>query len=788
MRLPFILASFFYLLGLVGFPQQQFCYTIDQGGSTRVTAAQDGGFILTKSGEVVKLDATYNVLWTTTVSGTYEGGMTRASESVTGDIYAVGTRKLSILGDNDILIVKLDANSNVIWNKTIGGSETELVKDIQATSDGGCIIAGETRTYDAGIRDNYVIKLAANGAIQWTHVLGGAGFETAPDIIQTSDGNYVYCGILDNEPLLVKLNTTGNVVFAKELIGMSQSAFHGITESPSGELILTGSGNPAPGLQQEILLISLSADGSTINWGKLYGDAGAIQDFGNVVINSSDGGFAITGLSQTFSVGQSDAYLIKTDNTGNLEWDISYGKAGTEWAEGFTLIQTSDNGFLIGGRVNTTEAFLVKTDNQGQSCCSTPGGAIVTNMPLLSLQDATYTLNSGGDEGTWGSFGTGGTIFLDICPACVPTDSTITVTSCNSYTVPSGDETYIVSGIYEDTIPSAKGCDSIITIDLTIGGAVNNLSVTDCDSVEINNTWYYTSQELKDTIFGGAVGGCDSIINTTITINNSWNATENRAVCSADFPVIVHGIARNVPGAYDSTFVTNTCDSTSIVILNEENVINNLSFSECDSIEIDGEWYYKSVELRDTIFGGTSNGCDSIVITDIQIAASPDLIITSSADEIAEGNSVTLSASGATNYEWNNGATTSAITVNPENSGSYCITGTDNTGSCSSSQCIAITVNSCNTNYIFIPTGISPNNDGVNDRLCVFGKECIANLELKIFDRWGNKLYQSTNKNTCWDGTYKGKELNNAVFVYQLEAILTTNETITQKGNILLVK
>ena len=94
----------------------------------------------------------------------------------------------------------------------------------------------------------------------------------------------------------------------------------------------------------------------------------------------------------------------------------------------------------------------------------------------------------------------------------------------------------------------------------------------------------------------------------------------------------------------------------------------------------------------------------------------------------------------------------------------------------------------CTEQEVFIPTGISPNEDGVNDQLCVFGKECITSFELKIYDRWGNELYQSTNKDACWNGTYEGIILDNTVFVYQLEAILTTKEVITQKGNISLIK
>ena len=91
---------------------------------------------------------------------------------------------------------------------------------------------------------------------------------------------------------------------------------------------------------------------------------------------------------------------------------------------------------------------------------------------------------------------------------------------------------------------------------------------------------------------------------------------------------------------------------------------------------------------------------------------------------------------------------------------------------------------------LFVPNGFSPNGDGKNDLLEVYiNKACVTNFSFLIFDRWGEKVFESTNINTSWDGTYKGKALDNAVFVYDLKIVLINIDSdITKKGNVSIIK
>jgi gliding motility-associated-like protein len=88
---------------------------------------------------------------------------------------------------------------------------------------------------------------------------------------------------------------------------------------------------------------------------------------------------------------------------------------------------------------------------------------------------------------------------------------------------------------------------------------------------------------------------------------------------------------------------------------------------------------------------------------------------------------------------------------------------------------------------LFIPLAFSPNGDGKNDVWKVQGR-CIKEFELMIFDRWGEKVFDTTDKTNAWDGTYRGKSLDTDVYVYILNITMRDGETKTLKGDITLLR
>jgi hypothetical protein len=168
----------------------------------------------------------------------------------------------------DVYVVKLDAHGNLQWTKTIGGENEDLGLSLIRTSDGGYAIAGYTSSFGAGDYDVYVVKLDANGNLQWTKTIGGPGYEIGFSLIQTSDGGYAIAGITNS----------------------------------------FGAGD------YDVYVVKLDAHGN-LQWTKTIG--GENEDLGLSLIQTSDGGYAIAGNTESFGAGGDDVYVVKLDKNGN---------------------------------------------------------------------------------------------------------------------------------------------------------------------------------------------------------------------------------------------------------------------------------------------------------------------------------------------------------------------------------------------------------------------------------------------------------------------------------------
>ncbi len=184
-----------------------------------------------------------------------------------------------------------------------------------------------------------------------------------------------------------------------------------------------------------------------------------------------------------------------------------------------------------------------------------------------------------------------------------------------------------------------------------------------------------------------------------------------------------------------------------------------------------------------------NNGCALTQTASITAGSGP-LAFAGGSTTINIGGSAPLTSSGGVSYVWfpANGLNCTSCQnpdASPTATTTYCVVVTDGSG-CTDSACITVFVdNQCGE--LFVPNAFSPNNDGQNEMECVLGN-CITELQFTIYDRWGEKVFETTDLAFCWDGMYRGKLLNTAVFVYQLNAVLSNGETISRKGNISLVR
>jgi len=151
--------------------------------------------------------------------------------------------------------------------------------------------------------------------------------------------------------------------------------------------------------------------------------------------------------------------------------------------------------------------------------------------------------------------------------------------------------------------------------------------------------------------------------------------------------------------------------------------------------------------------------------------------------------SITLHVNGGTLpylYNWSSGETTTTLT--DLQVGTYSVTVTD------SNQCVAtrsvvfeMPIVDCFTPVLYIPNIFSPNGDGHNDVLYVHGRD-IKTLLFRVFDRWGEKVFETTDQTLGWDGTYKGKNAPEDVYAYEAKVTMDDGTEINRKGNISLVR
>ncbi len=244
------------------------------------------------------------------------------------------------------------------WDKDFGGSNYEEIRFTKQTTDDGYISGGLSYSPISGSKsqpnwdptlgspDYWIVKKDANGILQWEKRFGGSGWDQFNSMQQTADGGYI-------------------------LGGYSSSPISGDkSQSPKGAI--------------DYWIVKLNATG-VLQWDKTFG--GSSNDYLSVVIQTNDGGYMLSGFSQSGISGDKsesnrgalDYWILKTDASGNKLWDKRFGGPQDDWA--YSIIQTSDNGYLIGGTsasgaggdksepnrgpLNTMDYWVVKTDAAG---------------------------------------------------------------------------------------------------------------------------------------------------------------------------------------------------------------------------------------------------------------------------------------------------------------------------------------------------------------------------------------------------------------------------------------
>lgn len=329
---------------------------------------------------IVKIDASGMLQWTRTFRSTGLGDdISSIFQTIDGGYIAAGSS-----------IFKLDKNGTLQWCENISGWGNSIIQ----TSDGGYAVAGNTYSFGAGQSDMFIVKLNSSGTFQWARTVGGTNNDYGYSIIQTSDGRFVVTGSAwsfgppHNDILIVQFNSIGILQWAKIMSGDSPNS---LIQTMDGGYALAG----AILFNAKHVFYIIKLDGSaTLQWGTRVELRDA--NIASSIIQTDDGGYAVAGYTQHVE-GYPDWYIVKLDPAGILEWSRVL-TGGTEAGnKAFSIIQTMDGGYVVGGFKDSFEPagdmYIVKYDSIWNTCGSNDsfvtsssgtGGTITTVTPTVT--------------------------------------------------------------------------------------------------------------------------------------------------------------------------------------------------------------------------------------------------------------------------------------------------------------------------------------------------------------------------------------------------------------------
>ena len=358
--------------------------TEDGGYIVAGTTSSNNGDVFGNHGTVdfwvLKLDSTGSVQWKKPYGGGTDEQASAIQQTADRGYIVVGytlSNTWDVSGNHgyyDGWLLKLDSMGAIQWQRCLGGSGWDEANDVQQTSDGGYIVAGQSRSTDGdvtgnhGFSDYWLVKLDSMGNIEWQRSHGGSHEDIAHAVSQTSDGGYIVAGEAfsidgnvtgnhgSSDYWVLKLNYEGKIEWEKSLGGTSIDRANDILQSRDGGYIAFGqtysnngdvTGNHGA---NDFWVVKLGIDGN-IEWKKTFG--GSNEDFARSINQTSDGGFVMTGMTQSNNGdvlgndGGADVWVLKISKSGEFQWQKTFG--GTQAEGGHSIQQTTDGGYVFAG-------------------------------------------------------------------------------------------------------------------------------------------------------------------------------------------------------------------------------------------------------------------------------------------------------------------------------------------------------------------------------------------------------------------------------------------------------
>ncbi|NPV72423.1 MAG: hypothetical protein HPY89_01225 [Pelotomaculum sp.] len=298
------------------------------------------------------------------------------------------------------------------WENLTGSREADRCFDTRMTGDGGFIAAGETAScylHGNGGNDVLLIRLDPAGRLLWQKAIGGTGNDCGMSVRQTDDGGYIIAGITksagsgrDDEAYLLKTDALGRRQWEKRYGGPGEDCLCWVEQTSDGGFVAAGSTSSSGAGDFDIYLIRTDRSGRLL-WEQTFGSPDTDQ--GACVVEAPGGGYVVAGRTFSPATGGFDVLLAKTDESGRKEWERTFGGKGWDIAE--WLAPTEDGGYILTGRTSSFNdgafaVYLAKTGTGGlpEWERAFAGGGWSTGRSVRQTGDGGYLVAGWTDSGS----------------------------------------------------------------------------------------------------------------------------------------------------------------------------------------------------------------------------------------------------------------------------------------------------------------------------------------------------------------------------------------------------
>ncbi len=317
------------------------------------------------------IQAQYELAWLRSYGRSGDDGGKSVVADPNGGMWMIGyTQELGNLKAN-WWIIKVNDEGRNLWERIYGGKKWDEARAAVATADGGLAVVGTTESMGKGKSDVWLMKLNANGELEWEELYGGKSWDEAFSLKEAKDGGFFIAGSYapkrkEDDLWVIRTDSRGQMIWEVKEGGNAWEGAHNILELPNGQVFIVGHAASNGLGKDDGWLLCLSAKGEVL-WNKHYG--GGQRDALHSLLLKNDSSVLMAGFTKSLGNGQADLWLLEIDLEGNVRWEKTIGGGAFEKAR--SIIRTADGNYMLAGYTHSKglgngDMWVVKLSPEGE--------------------------------------------------------------------------------------------------------------------------------------------------------------------------------------------------------------------------------------------------------------------------------------------------------------------------------------------------------------------------------------------------------------------------------------